>query len=282
MYVAKDAHLGICRYDPEQDVYDAANLSLVTQLRHAIEDGELELYYQPKATLADGSIEAVEALVRWHHPSEGFVLPDRFVPLVEQTDVIDQLTEWVMTTALTEVSERFPGVAVAVNVSARSVARTDFIEQVGNALHRTGAPAERLIIEITETALLVDPPRAAAVVAELNRAGVRVSLDDFGRGQTSLGYLSGLEIHELKIDRTFVQDMQDNAAHAAIVRSMIDLGHNLALRVVGEGVETTEVLDSLRAAGCDEAQGFLLARPMPADAMVEWLAQHRPVATSTA
>ena len=269
MYEAKEAHIGICRYDPDQDVYDATNLTLVTQLRHAIDEGQLELYYQPKATLADGSIEAVEALVRWHHPTEGLVLPDRFVPLVEQTDVIDQLTEWVLITALQEVSDRFPGIAVAVNVSARSVARADFNEQVSSALRRTGASAECLIIEITETALLVDPPRAAAVVAELNRA-------DFGRGQTSLGYLSALAIHELKIDRTFVQDMQDNAAHAAIVRSMIDLGHNLALRVVGEGVETPEVLDSLREAGCDEAQGFLLAEPMPAAAMAGWLEDNRP------
>jgi diguanylate cyclase (GGDEF)-like protein len=277
MYVAKDAHIGICRYDPEHDVYDAKNLSLVTQLRHAIDSGQLELFYQPKAVLTDGNIDAVEALLRWHHPVEGLVLPDRFIPLVEQTDVIDRLTEWVLVTALRDVTERFPGLSVAVNISARSLGRTDFTDHVTTALQQVGASPDRLILEITETALLVDPPRAAAVVSELNRAGVRVSLDDFGRGQTSLGYLSALPIHELKIDRTFVHDMQENPAHAAIVRSMIDLGHNLSLRVVGEGVETAEVLDSLREAGCDEAQGYLLARPMPAEAMVQWLAAHRPV-----
>ena len=167
-----------------------------------------------------------------------------------------------------------------MNVSARSLGRNDFTDQVLSAIRRVGASPDRLILEITETALLVDPPRAAAVVAALDEAGVRVSLDDFGRGQTSLGYLSALPIHELKIDRTFVHDMQENAAHAAIVRSMIDLGHNLSLRVVGEGVETAEVLDSLREAGCDEAQGYLLARPMPADAMVAWLVEHRPVETA--
>jgi diguanylate cyclase (GGDEF)-like protein len=275
MYVAKDGHLGICRYDPDHDAYDAANLTLVTQLRHAIDAGQLELYYQPKTALSDGRIEAVEALVRWHHPTEGLVLPDRFVPLVEQTDVIDRLTEWVMVTALEDVADRFPDVDVAVNVSARSLARADFTDQVASAIRRTGASPERLIIEITETALLVDPPRAALAVATLHESGVRVSLDDFGRGQTSLGYLSGLPIHELKIDRIFVQDMQDNAAHAAIVRSMIDLGHNLALRVVGEGVETREVLDSLREAGCDVAQGFLLAKPMPVTMLGDWLNTHR-------
>ncbi len=276
MYVAKEAHTGICRYDPDQDVYDATNLSLVTQLRHSIDAGQLELFYQPKAVLTDGNIDAVEALVRWHHPVEGLVLPDRFIPLVEQTDVIDRLTEWVLVTALQDVTERFAGLSVAVNVSARSLGRHDFTDQVLSAIQRVGASPDRLILEITETALLVDPPRAAAVVAALDEAGVRVSLDDFGRGQTSLGYLSALPIHELKIDRTFVHDMQENAAHAAIVRSMIDLGHNLSLRVVGEGVETAEVLDSLREAGCDEAQGYLLARPMPADAMVDWLADQPP------
>jgi EAL domain-containing protein (putative c-di-GMP-specific phosphodiesterase class I) len=208
-------------------------------------------------------------------------MPDRFIPLVEQTDVIDRLTEWVLVTALLDVTARFPGLSVAVNVSARSLGRSDFTEQVISALQLVGASPDRLILEITETALLVDPPRAASVVAALNQAGVRVSLDDFGRGQTSLGYLSGLPIHELKIDRTFVHDMQDNPAHAAIVRSMIELGHNLSLRVVGEGVETTEVLDSLREAGCDEAQGYLLAKPMPAEAMVNWLASHRPTVAAT-
>ena len=130
MYVAKEAHTGICRYDPDQDVYDATNLSLVTQLRHSIDAGQLELFYQPKAVLTDGNIDAVEALVRWHHPVEGLVLPGRFIPLVEQTDVIDRLTEWVLVTALQDVTERFAGLSVAVNVSARSLGRNDFTDQV--------------------------------------------------------------------------------------------------------------------------------------------------------
>ena len=194
MYVAKDGHLGVCRYDSDHDAYDAGNLTLVTQLRHAIDAGQLELFYQPKAVLTDGNIDALEALVRWHHPTEGLIMPDRFIPLVEQTDVIDRLTEWVLVSALHDATERFSGLSVAVNVSARSLTRNDFAEQVTDALERLGAPPDRLILEITETALLVDPPRAAEVVTELNNAGVRVSLDDFGRGQTSLGYLSALPI----------------------------------------------------------------------------------------
>jgi EAL domain-containing protein (putative c-di-GMP-specific phosphodiesterase class I) len=159
-----------------------------------------------------------------------------------------------------------------VNVSARNLSSPDFADTVIEALEHNGVPAHRLILEVTETALLTDPPRAAAILGALDARGLQVSIDDFGSGQTSLGYLSSLPIHELKIDRSFVFDMLDNPAHAAIVRSIVDLGHNLSLRVVGEGVETSSVLDGLRDLGCDEAQGFLLARPMPADLLVGWLA----------
>jgi EAL domain-containing protein (putative c-di-GMP-specific phosphodiesterase class I) len=145
-----------------------------------------------------------------------------------------------------------------------------------DTLAELNLPAERLIVEVTETALLSDPKRAAAVLARLAEAGVKISLDDFGQGQTSLGYLSALPLHELKIDRSFVGDMLDNAAHAAIVRSIIDLGHNLDLRVVGEGVETDETLASLHESGCDVAQGFLLARPMPVDDIAAWIRATAP------
>jgi EAL domain-containing protein (putative c-di-GMP-specific phosphodiesterase class I) len=162
---------------------------------------------------------------------------------------------------------------VSVNVSARTLGRARFAEQVIAVLADLEVPPERLIIEITETALLTDPPRAQAVLAQLDAVGVRVSLDDFGIGQTSLGYLSSLPVHELKIDKSFVMDMMANPAHAAIVRSIVDLGHNLSLQVVGEGVETDAVFATLRDAGCDLAQGFLLARPMPADQLRGWLSK---------
>jgi diguanylate cyclase (GGDEF)-like protein len=282
MYLAKSQHTGVVHYEPEKDHYDAANLGLIADLRHAIDGGQLVLHYQPKATLQDGQVEAVEALVRWEHPNLGFLYPDRFIPLAEQTELIDRLTEWVLTTALSDIrdlGEEFADVAVSVNVSARTLGRSHFARQVIRVLDAVGVAPERLIIEITETALLTDPPRAAAVLAELDAVGVKVSLDDFGIGQTSLGYLSSLPVHELKIDKSFVIDMLGNPAHAAIVRSIVDLGHNLALRVVGEGVETDAVLDTLRDAGCDLAQGFLLARPMPALQLRRWLSNvshHRP------
>ena len=274
MYIAKFEHQGVARYDKARDHYDAADLELIAQLRHAIEDDELVLHYQPKTTLADDRVEAVEALVRWQHPIHGLLAPDRFIPMAEQTDLIDKLTAWVLDRALTDIRDfgsDASRLAVAVNVSARNLVRSNFAHQVIEKLEALDVSPERLIIEITETALLTDPPRAAVVLAELDAAGVSVSLDDFGIGQTSLGYLSSLPVRELKIDMSFIRDMLVNPAHAAIVRSIVDLGHNLSLLVVGEGVETEDVLVALREAGCDLAQGFLLARPMPIDRLREWL-----------
>ena len=233
------------------------------------------LHYQPKKSIDDGSVEAVEALVRWNHPTLGLLGPDRFLPLAEQTELIDRFTRWVILRALTDLQAMGPlaaDLSVAVNVSARTSPRTASPPASSPILAETNIAAERLIVEMTETALLVDPLRAAAVLADLARTGVRISIDDFGCGQTSLGYLSALPIHELKIDKSFVTDMTDNEAHAVIVRSIVDLGHNLALRVVAEGVETEAVLTGLRTAGCDVAQGYLFARAMPPEQLLEWLA----------
>ena len=274
MYLAKSDHSGICHYDPARDHYDASKLNLISQLRHGIDENQLVLHYQPKSALPAGAPRAVEALVRWQHPEHGLLYPDTFMPLAEQTDLIDKLTAWVMTRALTEIADLGASVgdlSVAVNVSARNLIRADFSAQVIGILGQTGMPPERLIIEITETALLVDPARAAIVLGQLTAAGVTVSVDDFGIGQTSLGYLSTLPVGELKIDKSFVMDMLDNPAHAAIVTSVIELGHNLRLRVVAEGVENSAVMDRLQSMGCDLAQGFHIARPMPIGALIDWL-----------
>jgi diguanylate cyclase len=275
MYVAKEQHGGVVRYRPDQNHYDAANLALIGELRQAIEVDQLVLHYQPKAAMATGEIDAVEALVRWRHPTLGLLYPDRFVPLVEQTDLIDKLTEWVLHRALrdlTALGDAAAHLTVAVNVSARNLGRPGFTELVVRELEESGLGADRLVVEITETALLTDPESATVVLRQLDALGVEVSIDDFGSGHTSLGYLSELPIHELKIDRSFISDMLVNQAHAAIVRSIVDLGHNLHLRVVGEGVETQETWDILLATGCDAAQGYLLTRPMAAEQLVQWLA----------
>jgi diguanylate cyclase (GGDEF)-like protein len=285
MYVAKAEHSGVVRHAADHDGYDPADLALVSELRVAIDAGQLTLHFQPKATLADGRVEAVEALVRWQHPVLGMLGPDRFLPLAEQTDLIDRLTDWVVDRAVIDIQRLGPDhqdLAVAVNVSARNLAQPDFAERVIATLDRHGMDPGRLVVELTETALLSHPDRVASLLAQLARAGIRVSIDDFGKGQTSLGYLSALTVHELKIDQSFVTDMLEDPAHAAIVRSIVDLGHNLALQVVGEGVETYDVLTRLRQTGCDVAQGFLFARPMPVDELRDWLkAPHTEVRADT-
>jgi EAL domain-containing protein (putative c-di-GMP-specific phosphodiesterase class I) len=229
-------------------------------------------------------VVAVEALVRWNHPERGLLYPDEFLPIAEQTGIIDALTRWVLATALAQLDEwgrAVDGLAVAINISARNLARNDFADSVLRALAASGVPADRLLLEITETALVADPDRAGRSLRRLDTAGVRISIDDFGQGQTSLGYLSTLPLHELKIDKSFVLDMLNDSSHAAIVRSVIDLAHNLGFEVVAEGVETVQILDALTALGCDIAQGYLLARPMPADALPAWLGTQRPRVTRT-
>jgi EAL domain-containing protein (putative c-di-GMP-specific phosphodiesterase class I) len=207
------------------------------------------LFYQPRTRLADGAVTAVEALIRWHHPRHGLLYPDAFLPLAEQTGLIDPLTEWVIRTALRQIrdwGEPASQIDVAVNISARNFSNPDFGDSVLAALAASGLPNGRLLLELTETALFTDIDRGTAVLERLSSAGVPISLDDFGQGQTSLGFLSRLPLRELKIDRAFVTDMLQDAAHAAIVRSVIELAHNLGFVVVAEGVEG---VDHGRAAG---------------------------------
>ena len=284
LYVAKEQHAGAVRYDPAHDHYDPANLTLVTELRRAIEADELVLHYQPKARFASGQFDAVEALVRWQHPERGLMLPDQFLPLAEPTELVDALTDWVLTRALTDMRDLHNRheIAVAVNVSARNFSRPDFADRVLRILQTVGVSPDRLTIEITETALLTDPVRAAIALSQLDAFGVQVSLDDFGTGQTSLRYLTSLPIDELKIDMSFVTDMLENPSHAAIVRAIIDLGHNLGLRVVAEGIETREVFRALHESGCDVAQGFLLSRPMPVGDLPRFFAAVADISLSPA
>jgi diguanylate cyclase (GGDEF)-like protein len=271
LYHAKEHHLGVARHEASQNSYDAASLALVAELRRAITEDQLVLHYQPKTRLADGRVDAVEALVRWRHPVQGLLYPDRFLPLVEQTDLIDELTRWVVQRALTDLRFLPGGMAVAVNISARNLARPGFADEVRAAVSREGVDPARLTVELTETALLADPGRASETLAQLAALGIRASIDDFGRGHTSLGYLSELPLAEIKIDRSFVSDMVRNSGHAAIVRSVVELGHNLGLAVVGEGVETDDVRQQLDDVGCDVAQGYLFARPMPVADLHTWL-----------
>ncbi len=283
MYVAKQTGSGVASYRKDLDQYDAARLALVGDMRRALAGNELVLHYQPQLDLRTGDVDAVEALVRWNHPERGLLMPDVFLPVVEKTGMIDPMTAWVVDAALTWVgsSPKVPAtIRVSVNVSARNLVVATFPDMVLDALSRHAVPADRLAIEVTETALVADLQRAELSLRRLAAAGVRVSVDDFGRGQTSLSHLSALALHEVKIDKTFVTDMCEVESHAAIVRSVIDLAHNLGFEVVAEGVETESALDALRVAGCDFAQGYHIARPMPAERLDEWLLAHelpRPV-----
>jgi diguanylate cyclase len=274
MYVAKAQHAGVIRYDPSQNHYDAANLALVSELRVALDADQLVLFYQPKISLQDGRVDAVEALIRWRHPDLGLLPPDRFIPLAEQTGLIDRVTEWVATRAIADLSGWRDDLSVAINVSARNLGHPSLVPLLINSLAAARIEPARFYVEITETALMTDPERAAVVLQDLRRAGIGISIDDFGTGQTSLGYLVALPIDEIKIDRTFISDMTVSVGHHSIVQSIIDLGHNLGLHVVGEGVETDEIASALIAAGCEVAQGYLYARPMPAEELSDWLVSH--------
>jgi diguanylate cyclase (GGDEF)-like protein len=265
MYVAKRGHSGIARYRREQDQYDASKLSLIGELGTAIARDQLVLHYQPKGDVHGAKVIAVEALVRWQHPTRGLLYPDAFLPAAEQTELIEDLTRWVLRSASLALPQLDPTgqLAVAVNISARSLGRADFAADVLGALAEAGTDPARMILEITETALMADPARAARTLVELTRAGLRISIDDFGAGHTSLGYLATLPITELKIDRAFVLSMLTDDRNTAIVRSVIELGHGLGFTVTAEGVETMEMLHRLTALRCDTVQGYLLARPAP-------------------
>jgi diguanylate cyclase (GGDEF)-like protein len=278
MYVAKRQHHGVVHYRPEHDQYDAMTLTLIAELASAIRDEQLVLHFQPKADVKAGRFTAVEALVRWQHPTRGLLYPGAFLPAVEQTELVEPLTAWVLSTALRTLPELDPSdrLAVAVNISARSLTRSTFADEVLAAVTASGIAPQRVILEVTETALLSDPPRAAATLGALHAAGIRISIDDFGAGQTSLGYLAQLPVSELKIDKAFVLSMVADVRNAAIVRSVIELGHSLGFTVTAEGVETPDVLAGLIDADCDLIQGYLLGRPVEAAAVREALAASLP------
>jgi diguanylate cyclase (GGDEF)-like protein/PAS domain S-box-containing protein len=276
MYVAKQTRGGYVLYSSDQDHSSTERLTLVGALRRAIADGELILHYQPKVDLRSGEVAGVEALVRWQHPHQGLIPPDRFIPLAEQTGLIRPLTRWVLNSALRQTRAWHDDglmLTVAVNLSAHDLQDADLPRHVSELLDRWSLGAEWLKLELTESALMADPTQALQVLTALCELGVRIAIDDFGTGYSSLGYLKRLPAHELKIDRTFVADMAETERDHVIVRSTIDLGHNLGLAAVAEGVEDQRTLDLLSGLGCDLAQGFFLSRPLPADKVADWCRQ---------
>ncbi len=268
MYVAKDAHAGTAVYDAEQDTNDASRLTLAGELRRAIEDGELVVHFQPKAELASGRIVGVEALVRWQHEERGLIPPNEFVPIAERTGLIKPLSRYVLAAALNQCQAWNAAgldLHVAVNLTVPDLLDLELPDRIAALLAETAVRANQLELEITETTILADPFRVRQVLNRLNELGLGLAIDDFGTGYSSLAYLKRLPVQTIKIDRSFVMGMCEDSSDATIVRSTIDLGRNLGLDVVAEGVESQEVWDALRAQGCSLAQGYFIGRPMPAE-----------------
>ena len=266
MYHAKAEKSGWAFYDSSRVRQDAARLTLIGELRRALDHRELVLHYQPKAILADGEVHAVEALVRWNHPIRGLVAPDDFIPMAQQTGLIKPLTLYVIDEALRQCrawQDDGLRLAIAVNLSARSL-WTPTSRAGRRSCSSAGTSSPRLLeFEITESAMLADPARTKLILEQLSAIGIRLSIDDFGTGYSSLAYLKRLPVSEIKIDRSFVMNMDKDEDDATIVRSTIDLGRNLGLDVVAEGVESEQVWDRLKALGCTAAQGYYLSRPLP-------------------
>lgn len=274
MYLAKQAGGGYAVYSSEQDQNSPRRLALRGELRHAIENGDLFLLYQPKINLQTSRVIGVEALVRWRHPRLGTIPPDQFIPLAEHTGLIKPLTLWVLNAALSQCRawrEAGAELAVAVNLSARNLQDPQVSDQIADLLETWSIPPQMLELEITESVIMADPARAMEILTRLSKKGVRLSIDDFGTGYSSLGYLKKLPVDEIKIDKSFVKEMAVDGDDTVIVRSIVDLAHNLGLQVIAEGVEDQETWDALVILGSDAAQGYFMSRPIPADELGRWL-----------
>ena len=279
MYVAKRSGKGYALYAPDQLHTNSSDLSLKSELREAIQSDQLSLFYQPQINHRSERVVGLEALVRWNHPQRGFLTPDKFIPLAEDAGLIDALTLWVLKAALTHLKHLHRQghvLTMAVNLSARNLHDMELPSSILALLAETGVAAKYLTLEITESAVMDNPSDGLAILTELDRMGVTLAIDDFGTGYSSLAYLKRLPVDELKIDKSFVTEMEEDENDAVIVRSTIDLAHNLGLRVTAEGVETSGVWDLLSMLGCDTSQGYLMGRPMSADQLEAFL--RKPVA----
>lgn len=277
MYAAKSQRLGICAYTPDADGNSPARLALLGELRRGLENREFVMHFQPQVSVATGEVIGAEALIRWEHPTRGLVFPDDFIPVAEHTGLIRPLTVRVLGAALAqgkEWSDAGRPLQVSVNLSARNLLDEELPRQVEQLLAEHGMPASLLKLEVTESAIMADPIGAAAVLRALAGLGVQISIDDFGAGYTSLGQLKSLPITELKIDKSFVMTMSEDARDELIVQSVIDLGHHLGLTIVAEGVEDSDALTRLATYGCDVAQGYHLGRPVAAAGFDAWYATY--------
>ncbi|MCH7693069.1 MAG: EAL domain-containing protein [Proteobacteria bacterium] len=281
MYVAKNAGLPLAFYDSDQDQNSVRHLTLTGELKRAIEGEQLELHYQPKISVETNQVIGVEALARWHHPEHGYIPAEEFITLAEQTGLIQNLTEWALRTSIGQSARwRAAGMdlSVSVNLSAKILQDDDLPRFIEDLLGEYGVEPERLVLEITESAIMADSGRSKAVIDRLAEKGMKLSIDDFGTGYSSLAYLKDLPVHELKIDKSFVMDMVNDESDQVIVKSTIQLAHNLGLTVVAEGVETKEALALLADMDADVAQGYFISKALPIGDFDDWLHTWRAAA----
>jgi diguanylate cyclase (GGDEF)-like protein len=279
MYAAKSTHLGALLYRPGDDSNSAERLALLSDLRNALGTKQLSIHYQPKIDLASGQVIGTEALLRWNHPERGNIPPNDFIPLAENTGLIQGLTRYVLEMVCSQMSEwdrvgaEFGHLPVSVNLSARNLLEPDFDEFLEDILASHLIEAERLELEVTESALIEDPVRSHQMLHKIAGLGVTLAVDDFGTGYTSMSQLGQMPLSTLKIDRSFTRRLADDPGGATLVKAMVDLAHEFGLEVVAEGVEDAEVTARLRELGCDIGQGYLWSRPVASDALADVLLQ---------
>ena len=275
MYEAKRKKLGVVMYLPEMGEGKSEAITLKSELKRAISEGEMVLHFQPKIDIESNSVNGVESLVRWQHPRLGLVYPDAFIGLAEMSGLIKPLTLEVLRLAMLQILEwrsqgyEFP---VAVNISAINLQEKDFPEIVSAMIEKYDVPSHLLELEVTESAIMVEPLIAIENIRRLSMIGIQMSIDDFGTGYSSMAYIQKLLVAKIKIDKSFVIEMGTRENDEVIVRSTIDLAHNLGLKAVAEGVESQAAWDKLRDMGCDSAQGYFMSKPLPADKLIDWIA----------
>lgn len=274
MYYAKQNSQGFSLYASQLDSNSMMELTLESELKTAIENNDLQLYYQPKIEMNSGRVSGVEALVRWDHPKHGFIAPDIFIPIADKTGLIKPLTLWVLKTALKQIkiwNRKGLRLSVAVNISAHSLGDADLPDVIRKVLNDTGVDEKQLTLELTESAIMSDTELALKILNKLDKMGVTLAVDDFGTGYSSLSYLKRLPVDEIKIDRTFIIDMVTDTHDEVIVRSTIDLAHNMGMKVIAEGIENEHTWSSLKKMNCDAGQGFHICRPVAAATFEDWL-----------
>ncbi|MDD1621744.1 MAG: bifunctional diguanylate cyclase/phosphodiesterase [Methylococcaceae bacterium] len=276
LFMAAKSHEGYGIYAPSFDDHSPRRLTLMSELRQAIDKNQLHVYYQPKVSIRTGVLYGAEALVRWEHPKHGFIAPDEFIPMAERTRMIKHLTTWVLKEAFLHCADwhrRGIELTISVNLSARDLHDPELPDVIAGVAASTAIKPSWVMLEITESSIMSDPERTLEIIQRLHGMGYRFSIDDFGTGYSSLAYLKKLPLTELKIDKSFVGDLSHSENDAVIVNATINLAHNLALQVTAEGVESQEVLDTLKNYGCDIAQGYFLSKPLSFVEFNQWMQQ---------